>query len=140
MLLRLGLSNAAIGEYSVSLQFLQQAIVFYQELQDDVNKALCLHHIGAVLGRMGNFEEGMQVLKESLKIRTQLQDKLGIADCLEEMGLLCYNIAGVSSCTQFTCFTSTKVQILTPEVRQTTRMRAAASRPRSAFSLRYPVY
>jgi len=62
-------------------------------MNDAVNRALCLHHIGAVLGRLGNFEEGMAVLKQALELRTQLQDKLGIADCLEEMGLLCYNIA-----------------------------------------------
>ena len=93
VLLRLGLSNASIGEYNVALQFLQQAVVFYQEMNDNYNRALCLHHIGAVLGRLGNFEEGMAVLKQSLELRTQSQDKLGIADCLEEMGLMCYNIA-----------------------------------------------
>ena len=92
VLLRLGLSNAAIGEYPIAHQFLQQAINFYQEQHDTYHKALCLHHIGAVQGRLGNFEEGMAYLKQSLELRTQSQDKVGIADCLEEMGLLCYNI------------------------------------------------
>ena len=45
VLLRLGLSNASIGEYTVALQFLQQAVVFYQ-----VHARSCFLVVSPVVG------------------------------------------------------------------------------------------
>jgi len=91
ILLRLGLSNAAIGEYSVSLEFLRQAMAFYIELGDMKNRTICLQEIGRVLGKTGEIQEGMSALEQALKLRMESGDKQGIADCGIEIGLLHYN-------------------------------------------------
>jgi tetratricopeptide (TPR) repeat protein len=64
ILLRLGISNSAIGEYPVSIEFLDQALSYYVELGDIKSRAVCLQHLGAAKGRNGNFEGGIKDLEQ----------------------------------------------------------------------------
>eukprot|EP00961_Rhodomonas_salina_P260607 3521821-Rhodomonas_salina.1 len=54
--MRLGLSNAAIGEYTVALEFLTEALAFYVELGDLAKRRECLQSIGKVQGKAGLYQ------------------------------------------------------------------------------------
>jgi tetratricopeptide (TPR) repeat protein len=88
-----GLFNKAnalrnMGHYQPAIELYEQAVVIFEELDDQVRLADCLNRMGYALLRTSAFARAQSVMEPALAIRRRLDDRIGISYSLVNLAAL----------------------------------------------------
>ena len=81
----MGRVQMASGNLSGSLDYLNRALTLSIQLENDEEKALILHTVGAAYRMLGKPDDALRNYQESLVITRRLAEKVNIGRTLEEM-------------------------------------------------------
>ncbi|HEU5166172.1 MAG TPA: adenylate/guanylate cyclase domain-containing protein [Chitinophagaceae bacterium] len=86
----IGIANAALGNYSETLNNWNEALKIFEQLKDETGIANMLSNMAAIYGEQGNEEKGLEYSLRSLAIAEKLGNKLRIYSALNAIGNIYY--------------------------------------------------
>lgn len=84
----IGYANGYLGNYTKSMQNMEDGLSYYKSIGDSVKIAEALSDIGYLHIAMGNFTEGALLYRQALAIREKINDSKGIGYSLNNLGAL----------------------------------------------------
>jgi len=74
------------GEYKIALQYFEEAIIFYNETDNQKGISACYNNIGSLNFEQGSYLIALEYYQKALKIRKKINYTSGIASCLNNIG------------------------------------------------------
>jgi adenylate cyclase len=87
----LGWATYLEGNYDDALQHYHQAVVYYEELGDQLNVARMIGTIGNVYDKTGDFAAALELYHRALAVHEDLDDRHGAARSISNIGIVHYN-------------------------------------------------
>ena len=91
-LLNRGIGFYNLNNYTEALNYLNESLQIYKNIEDKKNIARCLNNIGNVYNNLGNYDKALDYHLQSLRIDEELDDKIGITSSLNNIGNVYQNI------------------------------------------------
>jgi tetratricopeptide (TPR) repeat protein len=88
----LGDVHLHLGKYSLARDFYQQALPFYQQLNDRIGEANCIQALGDVHCYFAEYDQARTCYQQALLINSQ-EEIVGEANCIQALGDVHYCIA-----------------------------------------------
>ncbi|MEL6653761.1 MAG: tetratricopeptide repeat protein, partial [Bacteroidota bacterium] len=93
-LLNTSLAHKGLGQYSLAISYMQEALNLYEEAEQASMIANCYNNLGNIYRLMGDYSRAIHAHERALDIREEEKDLAGIAFSYHNLGLI-YQSAGL---------------------------------------------